>query len=90
VPQLNNEINELFEMSQDGKFLKEESLNDMYDMLKQLDAIEERFKEHEAMATKYNSWQEVLQTQPTVFENLETTREEMTLRCLMWRSLNEW
>jgi len=56
IPQLDAEINELFEKSKDEKFLKEESLGDMYDMLKQLDAIEEKFNELEATATKYNSW----------------------------------
>lgn len=25
-----------------------------------------------------------------MFENLEETREQMTLRCLMWRNLNKW
>jgi dynein heavy chain len=25
-----------------------------------------------------------------VFENLEDCREQMSLRCLLWRSLNEW
>ena len=39
---------------------------------------------------KYNEWQEVLQTAPTVFDNLDVLRENLTLRCLMWRSLIEW
>ena len=37
-----------------------------------------------------DEWQEVLETQPTVFENLDSCREEMTLRCEMWRSLHSW
>ena len=39
---------------------------------------------------KYNEWQEVLQTSPTIFDNLELLREDLTLKCLMWRSLKEW
>ena len=62
----------------------------MYDMLKSLDELEARFKELEDRSQKYNTWQEVLQTQPTLFENLDTLREDLTLRCLMWRSLKEW
>jgi hypothetical protein len=42
------------------------------------------------MKDRYNKYQEVLETNPSVFENLEECREQMTLRCLMWRSLNEW
>ena len=88
VPKLDKEINALFEEAQDKQFLDGKS--DMFEMLKVLDGIEARFKELETRSTTYNKWQEVLETQPTVFENLDGTREEMTLRCLMWRSLNEW
>jgi dynein heavy chain len=88
VPKLDKEINELFEEAQDKQFLDGKS--DMFEMLKVLDGIEARFKELETRSTTYNKWQEVLETQPTVFENLDGTREEMSLRCLMWRSLNEW
>lgn len=55
-----------------------------------MDAIEQQFTELEGNANKYNSWQTVLEAQPTVFENLEACREAINLRCLMWRSLNEW
>lgn len=62
----------------------------MYDSLKSLDELEVRFKELENRSQKYNQWQEVLQTQPTVFDNLDVLRENLILRCLMWRSLKEW
>lgn len=61
-----------------------------YKILEELDNIEDRFKNLEALKEKYNNWQIVLETQPTVFENLEECREQMQLRCLMWRSLEEW
>jgi len=32
----------------------------------------------------------VLETQPTVFENLDDCRESVDLRCIMWRSTDEW
>lgn len=62
----------------------------MFDVLAELDGIEATFNELEARKEKYNHWQTVLDTQPKVFENLEDCREQMSLRCLLWRSLNEW
>jgi dynein heavy chain len=62
----------------------------MFEILKILDEKEARFKEMEKLATKYNQYQEVLQTNPTVFEELDTLREDLNLRCVMWRSLKEW
>lgn len=58
--------------------------------MKILDEKEARFKELETRSLKYNQWQEVLQTAPTVFDELDQLREDITLRCLMWRSLKEW
>ena len=62
----------------------------MFEVLPQLDALEATFKELESRSMKYNEWQEVLQTSPTVFDTLDELREGLTLRCLMWRSLKEW
>lgn len=62
----------------------------MFEILKILDEKEARFKEMEKLAVKYNQYQEVLQTNPTVFEELDTLREDLSLRCVMWRSLKEW
>lgn len=62
----------------------------MLEVLDILDAKEKRFKELETKSLKYNQWQEVLQTSPTIFEELDTLREQLTLRCSMWRSLKEW
>ena len=62
----------------------------MFEILAELDGIEERFNELEKTKDKYNSWQEVLETAPSVFENLDDCREAMSLRCLMWRSLSSW
>lgn len=62
----------------------------IFDILRRLDGLEGRFKELEITATKYNQYQEVLQVPATQFANLEKLREQLNLRCLMWRSLNEW
>lgn len=62
----------------------------IFDILRRLDGLESRFKELEITATKYNQYQEVLQVPATQFANLEKLREQLNLRCLMWRSLNEW
>lgn len=62
----------------------------IFDILRRLDGLETRFKELEITATKYNQYQEVLQVPATQFGNLEKLREQLNLRCLMWRSLNEW
>lgn len=88
MPKLNVQINELFEEGQDKQFLDGKS--DMFEMIKVLDGIEGRLKELEEKSAKYNKWQEVLETQPTVFENLDAAREEIMLRSLMWNSLSEW
>jgi len=75
IPQLNGEINELHEQSQNPLFLSGEA--NMFDVLRQLDELENRFKELENRSMKYNQWQEVLQTQPTVFDNLDQCREDL-------------
>jgi hypothetical protein len=62
----------------------------MFDILRVLLEYEDKFKALEATSLKYNRQQEVLETQPTVFENLDDCREQLTLRCLMWRSLKDW
>jgi hypothetical protein len=90
IPKLEEEVNEHFERIQDPKFLNGENMEKMAEILADLNEIEDRFKSLEKTKMKYNSWQEVLETQPTPFLQLEDCREQMTLRCLMWRSLNEW
>ena len=85
---MNNNIHSLHEESLDPIFLSGQS--NMFEILKILDEKEARFKDMEKLATKYNQYQEVLQTNPTVFEELDTLREDLNLRCVMWRSLKEW
>ena len=88
VPVLDKQITEVFEEAQHEQFLDGKS--DLFDMIKVLDGLEERFKELEATSIKYNKWQEVLETQPTVFKDLEDAREQLNLRSLMWHSLDKW
>jgi hypothetical protein len=52
----------------------------MFEVLKILDEKEARFKELESRSMKYNQWQEVLQTQPTIFDELDILREDLSLR----------
>ena len=88
IPQLNTQIHKLHEDMLDPQFLKGDA--NMFEILKILDEKEAQFKELENRSQKYNQWQEVLQTNPTVFEELDQLREDLQLRCIMWRSLKEW
>ena len=62
----------------------------MYDIIQELAEKEAKFKQLEQLKDTYNNYQMVLETQLSVFENLEDCREQITLRCLMWNSLDEW
>ena len=62
IPELETQINELFAESQDSKFLNGDNLEKIDDILIELDEIEQRFKDNEHTATKYNKWQETLET----------------------------
>ena len=88
IPQLNQQIDGLSEEVNNPIYLSGDA--NMFEVLKNLDDLESRFKVIESTSVKYNQWQEVLQTQPTVFDNLDTLRENLSLRCIMWRSLKEW
>jgi hypothetical protein len=90
VPKLDNEINEHYDKAQDPKYLDGNNIEKMFDIIQELNDIEAQFKELEERKDTYNKYQEVLETQQTVFENLEDCREQITLRCLMWNSLDEW
>lgn len=69
-------------------FLKGDA--NMFEILKILDEKEAIFKELENRSQKYNHYQEVLEINPTVFEELDSLRDDLNLRCIMWRSLKEW
>jgi PleD family two-component response regulator len=88
IPQLNTEISTLHEASLNEAFLSGES--NMFDMSRQLDELEGKLTDLDGLSQKYNNWQEVLQMNPTSFENLDKAREDISLRCLMWRSLQQW
>ena len=88
IPTLNENINQCLKAAEDEIFLKQTAST--YDILRRLDDLEVKFKELELAATKTNTYQEVLQVPATQFGNLENLREQLQLRCLMWRSLNEW
>lgn len=85
IPKLNVEIEVLHEASLNEAFLSGQS--NMFDMSRQLDELEAKLNDLESLSAKYNNWQEVLSMNPTSFENLNKTREDITLRCLLWRSL---
>ncbi len=58
IPKLNDEINTLNEEALNPNFLSGDA--NMFEVLKQLDDLETRFKELEDRSMKYNQWQEVL------------------------------
>lgn len=82
------EIDDCGKDATDEIFLSREAK--MSDMLKRLDELEVRVKDLESTATKYQSWQEVLQTNQSTFDNLSQLREDFNIRGAMWRSLKEW
>jgi hypothetical protein len=62
----------------------------LFEINEDLNDIEAKFKILEETKETYNKWQSDLDVQPTLFENLEELREAYSMRCLMWRSLDEW
>jgi len=56
IPKLDADINELLEQSIDAKFLDGDQMENKYPILQELDEIEARFKELEALKEKYNNW----------------------------------
>ena len=56
IPKLDDQINELFEVSKDPKFLNGDNIEKIEEMLIELNEIEQRFNDHEETATKYNKW----------------------------------
>jgi hypothetical protein len=64
IPKLDADINQLLEESINEKFLDGSNMDDenKYKILEELNNIEERFKQLEALKEKYNNWQVVLET----------------------------
>lgn len=87
IPVLDAEITELLAEAQQPQFLEN---SDKFEMLKQLTEIEEKFKKLNLTADKYNHQLQVLSAPVTVFKDLDECYQEITMRCLMWRSLHEW
>lgn len=90
TPQLDEAITDCFNRSKDPKYLDGDNLADMFSMIAEMNGIEAEFKRLEETAERYQYQQQVLEMQPTPFENLEDARQEITLRATMWRSLKEW
>ena len=88
IPKLNSDIDLLTDQTDQTKFL--EPADKIFKMLKEIDQMEEVFKDLEERSKRYNGYQEVLQTNLTAFDNLEDVREALTLRALMWRSTAQW
>lgn len=90
IPKLDQDINDVFDRSKDAKYLDGDNLEKMFDIINELNQIEDEFKVLEETADRYNNQQTVLEMQPTVFENLDEARTAVSLRATMWRSLAEW
>ena len=55
IPALDKEINEVFEKTKDNKYLEGENMEKMFEIINELDAIENHFKTLEETAEKYNN-----------------------------------
>jgi len=88
IPQLNDDVTNLNEESVEEKYLDREQ--NTYEMIKELDEKMERFTELEKRSVQYNSWQEVLGVPPTIFDNLDDLKVELSARHQLWHSLQEW
>jgi hypothetical protein len=53
IPQLDKDINDCFERSKDPKYLDGDNLENMFDMITEMNAIEEEFKRLEETAERY-------------------------------------
>lgn len=62
IPQLSQEIDDLYERATHEKFTNGESLNQMFDILSEVDEIETKFKKLEEQKETYNRWQLELET----------------------------
>jgi hypothetical protein len=62
IPKLDKEINLIFDVSKDPKYLNGDNMEKMFDVLKDLSEVEAKFKTLEEESLKYNRWQEVLET----------------------------
>lgn len=54
IPALDKEINEVFDKSKDKKYLDGDNMEKMFEIINELDAIENHFKSLEETAIKYN------------------------------------
>lgn len=88
IPQLNDDVGNLNEESTDEKYLDRKQ--NTYEMIKELDEKMERFTELEKRSAQYNSWQEVLGVPPTIFDNLDELKVELSARHQLWHSMQEW
>ena len=55
IPALDKEINEAFDKAKDNKYLEGENMEKMFEIINELDAIENHFKTLEETAEKYNN-----------------------------------
>jgi hypothetical protein len=78
IPQLNDDVGGLNEESTDAKYLDSEQ--NTFEMIKELDEKMERYAELEKRSLQYNSWQEVLGVAPTLFDNLDDLKVELSAR----------
>lgn len=62
----------------------------MPEIIKQLDAKLELYKQYENTSERYNDWQNKLFVPTTNFENLDELRTNLVNRHLLWHSLEEW
>ena len=54
IPKLDGDINDIFDRSKDEKYLDGDNLEKMFDIINELNAIEDEFKVLEETAERYN------------------------------------
>ena len=92
IPELNTCIDQLNAEAVEPAYFDAKNIEGekMGDIIKDLDAKIEAFKQYENTSERYNDWQTKLYVPQTNFDNLDELRTQLTSRHLMWHSLEEW
>lgn len=61
IPKLDQDIDDVFDRSKDAKYLDGDNLEKMFDIINELNQIEDEFKVLEETAERYNNQQTVLE-----------------------------
>ena len=88
IPKMNIAIADLQADVMDPKFLTKELPIDQ--AISQLENIQRQFKVQEDLSKEYNVWEQTLGLTTSSFDNVKSLKQEIDMRLLMWKSLQEW